>query len=1647
MGQSFAYQKAPPTPERLWEEVDRLHREGRIFDLCLLLDASADKAKGGGVFAHSLYGIEVDWEGADDDVSPWGSTTKHDSPGSSVGPTSSPKSSQGHGLLPRTSAAGGPRVDVRRVSRSMSFKGSLKRQVTEDMEDEEEDETEREIALGLRAEGSGEDPEAEERKKIKRAAATAKAEAAAGMQGAVRQQISPSLQRVASRLCNCTHIECKMAFLLFSEAAGSPRAFNMAQRIANQEAMAEWTSKAICTAFDLCKKTVACDSLTAAMAVVVARPQNRDSKRQFCLSLRDLKRDHAHRICQTARMYARCYQFREDFLGRGGHELLLALARPTPPRRPMPHLRTKVTQRTSKDPALLVPVLSACRTIVEYEVVTVDVAVAQGQARRDVPLARQVINAGFPTLLYDALHSPRRDPTIIAEVCAGVCWVMRIIGVEPCAPCAASILKILKADGVYRLEGAGGEKESVGPTGMVLGMKTLCFMVRMDDRVLEQMMNQNIVSACRRLIVTHDCYSAATWYSILTLERVAGRLAVVDLDDRARPDEAARFQDMFMLVLDCLASAMRRLVTLIVRKDDALTDCLGKICWMLCIMSKLPRQRTLTLCHGIVNIMAREILKKVDYPDWIMVPCIEVIGSMVGFEAQAMFLSKQLARKLSVPIYKLSDTIVPLCRIVELCGRGTQWQNARLAEACFSVLLRLTTEHAMHENNASIAFEILEMSEIWKWEEARKHLKQERQRRVVKNRVKKGKLENEDMEAEVEEMRLKEMDDYSAHRQQRVEKVLQKWDELHLDFPECLNITWECNWFESQCDIDDSITSASKLAHIFRLSLEEHQGIAQYVAAVGHRAKRLQKWWRRHVAMKRLREATIGRYKNQQAALLIQTRWRGHKARQEHDEALASEATRRVKATFIQRKWRGYQQGRVKELRCLFNFVSDKLGRERVDLDELDFNDGLIPGMKRRSNIVEIEGNEAFYEIAMNEDEDKKANVLVFFYSHFEIGSRRVMQQYEKLAWYFSEEEGVVIARCNGEDNPSLRKKFGIVAYPGLIWITEDNEVKEYDAEWPKKPMTITQMVENFVAIEIQRSWRGIRVRKAFLKLMERVREQVRMVRKKNMRLACEAGDQELLGRVLEEADPNDLTDTGEIPLNIAVRKCNKETFATLVRAGADVNQEDEHGHTPAFYAAAAGMNEVMRLLIKQGAEVHHTGRNGKNLLHVSCEVGSEGIALLLLNSGLEKECYARDNTRHTPLDYALVTAMESVAIRLMLKGVTVHRKMEDKMLFHALIKRMSSVSRLIIAQGLVDLTKHDQTEQEWTALHYAAAMGNYSALAALLDKGVDPMSLTRQKLTPLHLAAKNGHEMCCDMLLSCMGAALRVTPETLLDTYYDHEGRMQGPFVDADGNTVLHYACSQPALAGFAEKMLRDLERSVPGRNYCGNTPLHFAASKGMYFVAANLANRMLAQGMTDELNENGNSALHLAVIYGHRDIVCMLLDLDLQAMDITDPTGNTLLHFACAGQGEDAQAVMNMVETLMNEYDHPPNVMNDKKLTPLHLAASEGNVQLTDMLIRSTLIETEEERIVFANAPDEEGNTALHYACRRSPFETDPLSPNFMNEQTIQVLIVEGADATLENNNGQTPRELLEDQSLIDRAVKLREKRVERAQVEDYM
>ena len=443
---------------------------------------------------------------------------------------------------------------------------------------------------------------------------------------------------------------------------------------------------------------------------------------------------------------------------------------------------------------------------------------------------------------------------------------------------------------------------------------------------------------------------------------------------------------------------------------------------------------------------------------------------------------------------------------------------------------------------------------------------------------------------------------------------------------------------------------------------------------------------------------------------------------------------------------------------------------------------------------------------------------------------------------------------------------------------------------------------------------------------------------------------------------------------------------------------------------------------------------------------------------------------------------------------------MEDRMLYHVMIKGMEGITRVIIRQGLTDLNSDDGTPEKWTPLHYAACMDFKTIVKELIEAGCDLTPRNSKGQTPLHVAAKKGAVVSFEILFQAMAVPVsellemrplfrraeeededpflkfgkldsssdiqrislnessnrllqpnscerednpllpKVSSDLSIGQVTDGtQDEYLGPFVDNGGNTILHYTCNHPLMSTISERLLRDItdDNDIPGPNLSGNTPLHFACAKGNYFVAFHLARRLVYSYGCDEINGDGNTALHLAMINGHRDVVSMLLDIGAD-YEIADYEGNSLLHFACVGklEGKARQAVCN---TLLTTYNHPVNICNDGGITPLHLAASQGYLEVVQDFIMSE--ENVDARVKFINLCDNDGNTALHFAALHGKQETNPRSQNYpANHPMILFLVVEGADPDTPNKHFDriTPASLISE-SFLKRARQLRAEKVE--------
>ncbi|AWO96308.1 putative B-cell lymphoma 3 protein [Scophthalmus maximus] len=224
---------------------------------------------------------------------------------------------------------------------------------------------------------------------------------------------------------------------------------------------------------------------------------------------------------------------------------------------------------------------------------------------------------------------------------------------------------------------------------------------------------------------------------------------------------------------------------------------------------------------------------------------------------------------------------------------------------------------------------------------------------------------------------------------------------------------------------------------------------------------------------------------------------------------------------------------------------------------------------------------------------------------------------------------------------------------------------------------------------------------------------------------------------------------------------------------------------------------------------------------------------------------------------------------------------------------------------------------------------------------------------------------------------------------------------------------------------------------------------------------------------DEDGDTALHIAVVQGELAIVCTLIHLLLWArkgLDIYNNLRQTPLHLAVITQqadmvdvllraGADPAALDRNGQTalhLCSEYDQSEclsvvlslssspmclEIRNYEGLSPLHLAVLRGHKDLTRMLldagadINAMDIKSGQSPLMHAvesnnadmvhfliesgcdvNSQSYSGNTALHGACGRGQVDT------------VRLLLKSGADSSLKNYHNDTPVMVAKNKKIAD-------------------
>uniref|UniRef100_A0A1I8GVL9 ANK_REP_REGION domain-containing protein n=1 Tax=Macrostomum lignano TaxID=282301 RepID=A0A1I8GVL9_9PLAT len=289
-------------------------------------------------------------------------------------------------------------------------------------------------------------------------------------------------------------------------------------------------------------------------------------------------------------------------------------------------------------------------------------------------------------------------------------------------------------------------------------------------------------------------------------------------------------------------------------------------------------------------------------------------------------------------------------------------------------------------------------------------------------------------------------------------------------------------------------------------------------------------------------------------------------------------------------------------------------------------------------------------------------------------------------------------------------------------------------------------------------------------------------------------------------------------------------------------------------------------------------------------------------------------------------------------------------------------------------------SKDAYTPLHAAAKEGHETVVRLLLDAGADPHAATRRGATPLHTAAKYDRAGVIRQLL--LTTTSRSGPASAVKADANARGR--------NGLTPLHLAAHYHRLS--AAQALLEAGASALCAASNGYTPVHIAARRGAVDLAACLLDAA-ASGAAVAASKSGFAPLHLAAQEGHAELCDLLVNRGAR-VDQASTGGVAPLHLAAQ---EDRLAV---AESLVVHHGAQVDPTTRAGFTPLHAACFFGRLSTARFLLGHG---------AAASARDNAGGaTPLHLAAQEGHL------------QLVLALLAAGVEPSPLNSRGHTPAQL---------------------------
>lgn len=331
------------------------------------------------------------------------------------------------------------------------------------------------------------------------------------------------------------------------------------------------------------------------------------------------------------------------------------------------------------------------------------------------------------------------------------------------------------------------------------------------------------------------------------------------------------------------------------------------------------------------------------------------------------------------------------------------------------------------------------------------------------------------------------------------------------------------------------------------------------------------------------------------------------------------------------------------------------------------------------------------------------------------------------------------------------------------------------------------------------------------------------------------------------------------------------------------------------------------------------------------------------------------------------------------------HIKEEDK---------IEEVAKILLARcDAKEQLVNAQDSRGKTILHLASSQGKGKLCRFLLDNGAKPDAKDNCDRLPLHYAVEEKKDEVIDVLIG--RNATDQETKHMIQSCKDKDGKtpldigvrqknikllakilpiLNKPpevhFDSVDNGKLLR----QYVLEGRTDLVRKLLESGVSPLevNEEGRTALHCAAMCEDYSGTTNTIDLLLKcqdrKKLISMCDKKGKTALHVKAYKGYSSLEDKVF-ADLQDLvDIKDREGRNALYAATEGKFDISDTIHVIVNMMVKKGITLDDMIDHKGLTPLHVAASQGKVFQSDVLLRrSTLSKRicEGERLQGTNGP----------------------------------------------------------------------------------